>query len=421
MAVLATCLTTALAHPAALIGRTSISPRGLAQLPLKLVNNFQTDSPVHAYVTGLDPSGRPVILQTDGTFLYPQDGSDAASGAIKAPVALPLSVPGSTTTLTLPDFIFSARVYFVQGEIEFFALGGGINLVIPPQSTNWGFVELTNGAAGIYANISYVDFVGIVLGMSLQCPARAPQVTGGLQNDAVVRICGELKDQAVKDNRPWDKLCQDDDAGNPIRVFSPRDYAILDSSAFGDYWNAYVDQVWAHYSTTPLLINTGSDAGQVSCTVSGDLLNCAGDTRGFTKPSGNDIWGCNSGPFIVQADDTFIHARVIPVLCAAFNRGTLLLDGGNVQPALPSTSYYTISPSNHYSALVHKYEVDGKGYAFAYDDVNPSGGGDASGTVSCADPSDLIIYVGGPAPGLGAPASNSTEVKSRGRRSRVLS
>lgn len=31
-----------------------------------------------------------------------------------------------------------------------------------------------------------------------------------------------------------------------------------------------------------------------------------------------------------------------------------------------------ISLTNHLSRMVYKYEVDGKGYAFSYDDVNPS-------------------------------------------------
>jgi hypothetical protein len=83
-------------------------------------------------------------------------------------------------------------------------------------------------------------------------------------------------------------------------------------------------------------------------------------------------------------------------LCAAFNRGTLLLAGGDVQPSLGADSHYTTAPSNYYSAIVHKYELDGKGYAFAYDDVNPSGDDEnASGTVSSANPSILSVTVGG--------------------------
>jgi len=44
---------------------------------------------------------------------------------------------------------------------------------------------------------------------------------------------------------------------------------------------------------------------------------------------------------------------------------------------------------------VHKYEVDGTGYAFAYDDVN-AGTENASGSVSSNQVKLLTFTVGGP-------------------------
>ena len=79
-------------------------------------------------------------------------------------------------------------------------------------------------------------------------------------------------------------------------------------------------------------------------------------------------------------------------------RSTLLLDGGDVQPSLSSDSYYTADPTNHYSRLVHDNEVDGRGYAFPYDDVNPDGHGDSSGLVHSGAPKTLTVYVGAPPP-----------------------
>ena len=112
------------------------------------------------------------------------------------------------------------------------------------------------------------------------------------------------------------------------------------------------------------------------------------------KPTAYDIFGCSTGPFEIQAIDNDVHRAVVPRLCAAFNRSTFLTNGGNVQPSLPSSSYYGTSPTNHFSRIVHQYEVDGKGYAFSYDDVNPSGE-DQSGIVSISDPLVLAIRVGG--------------------------
>jgi hypothetical protein len=45
---------------------------------------------------------------------------------------------------------------------------------------------------------------------------------------------------------------------------------------------------------------------------------------------------------------------------------------------------------------VHQYEADGKGYAFAYDDVTPDGVLNASGLLSDPNPTVLTITVGGP-------------------------
>lgn len=135
----------------------------------------------------------------------------------------------------------------------------------------------------------------------------------------------------------------------------------------------------------------------MTCRVSAsDSLACdGGDNRGYTRPTSADIYGCNSGPFAIDYTvDNDIHKAVVARLCAAFNRGTLLLDGGNYQPSLGSDSYYTTSPNNHYSRIVHEHEDGGLGYAFSYDDVNPAGE-NAAGTVSGADPTLMRITVGG--------------------------
>ena len=133
----------------------------------------------------------------------------------------------------------------------------------------------------------------------------------------------------------------------------------------------------------------------VNCTVQGgNNLFCEGDNRSYAKPSAADIFGCNSGPFAIMETDNAVHKAVVPRLCAAFNRGTFLDNGGNVQPKLPATSYYQADPNNQYSRIIHKYEPDGQGYAFSYDDVNPDGENQA-GLVAGPDPRLLHIVLGG--------------------------
>jgi len=144
-----------------------------SKLPLNLVNNYPGDS-INAYVTGLDSNGRLVMLRPGGTFFYPKcDASTGVPQNVTANVAIPLGSRGSTTTVTLPGYISSARVWFARGKLHFFTVcsangnpslvePSAVNPSDPSANVNWGFVELTNTEGGLYANISYVDFVGLV-------------------------------------------------------------------------------------------------------------------------------------------------------------------------------------------------------------------------------------------------------------------
>jgi hypothetical protein len=261
---------------------------------------------------------------------------------------------------------------------------------------SWGFVEFTYIRNLLYANISYVDFVGLVLGMMLVAKDGSTQTTAGLEADAVIKICDDLIKQRKIDNHKWTSLCIADTAGKPIRVLSPGNQHDVDPEIFGSYWKTYVDRVWERYIARDLIIDTQSKAGIVKCRIVDHELKCGGHERGLPKPDDKDIWGCNSGPFAISENDSTIHTAIVPRLCAGIVRSTLLLDGGFMQPSLGQTSYYTVNPTNHYSRIVHSYEVDGRGYAFSYDDVNPDNGEEASGVVSSDNVHLLTIHAGGP-------------------------
>ncbi|KAI4859891.1 glycoside hydrolase family 64 protein [Hypoxylon rubiginosum] len=376
-------------------------------LKISLVNNFGGGQ-LNVYVSGLDTNGAVVMLSDDGSWYYPNPAGSAAPVAIdsNANVAHPMNAQGQTTEFTLPDYLSSGRIWVAEGNLQFFtvaAADGSAQLVEPAAANpsdpsaavNWGFVELTNTEeGGIYANISFVDFVGLVMGMTLTLGSGETQVVKGLQQDAVSAICSELKAQAAQDGQPWDKLCVTDASGNPLRILAPNLYLSIDPTSMSDYYDSYIDQVWEKYASEDLTINTQAAAGSVACRVSDNKLTCAGDNRAYPKPTIIDIWGCNSGPFGIQGADNDVHRAVVPRLCAAFYRTTLLMGGGDVQPSLASDSYYTSSPTSHYARIVHKYELDGKGYAFSYDDVNPDGQNEA-GVVSGANPTTLELTVGG--------------------------
>jgi hypothetical protein len=384
---------------------TVASTNANAQLGLAFENNYGAAS-VNVYITGQDTSGDVVFVLSDGQFFFPPSTTSTTPVQITEDVAIPLGGAGTTTSLTLPDFLSSGRVWVAAGDLEFFVVdAGGVTGLVEPSSTNpsdpsaainWGFVELTNNAAGIFADISYVDFVGMPLGISLES-TDGTQKAEGVGANAVSQLCSSLEAQAAVDGAPWGELCVTDSAGTLIRVMAPSDFISLEGTAFEDYWTTYVTDVWDFYTTNTLTIDTQTSSGNVSCTVVSGSLTCAGDNRGYAQPVAADIFGCNSGPFQIESTDNAIHQAVVPRLCAAFDRSTLLLSGGDVQPSLPSTDYYTVTPTNYFSKFVHQGELDGLGYAFAYDDVAPTGSSGVAGLVSDGNPEVLTVIIGGPA------------------------
>jgi hypothetical protein len=375
-------------------------------MELSFINKL-AGSNVRAYVTGRDSNNALVMLFPNGTWYYPPATTATTPQPITADVAIPVGLAGSTVKIALPGYISAGRIWFADGALTFFTVnaGGSVALVEPSAvnpsdpsaAVNWGFVELTYIDSGIYCNISYVDFVGLPLGQTLTACDGTVLSALGVHATAVHEICADLAEQTCEDGYPWADLCAIDANSKALRVLAPYDYMSLYPNAFADYWTSYVNDVWTHYSSTPLTIDTQTSAGLINCTVSGSSLYCAGDNRPYAKPTAADIFGCNSGTFSILPGDNNIHYAVVPRLCAAFHRSTFLLPGGNVQPMSDTSGYYVKSgrAANWYSKFVHDYEVDGKGYAFGYDDVTPSGGKDMAGLLSVRQPQSLEVVIGG--------------------------
>lgn len=396
-------------------------------LKFAIHNNLpSTQHGLMAYVTGRDMTGAVVMLNSAGQWYYPNAGGSAIPVAVpeSANIGISLtSTTGKSTEFTIPDFIESGRVYVSDGPLSFLVVTsdlGGTTLVEPSAANpadasanvNWGFVELTNlKDAGIFANISFVDFVGLVMGMKLHLggtgdASKSTQQVEGLSGNAVQAICDAMHAQAAKDGQPWGDMCVTDaSTGKALRVMAPNMYAASHPSAMRDYYTSYVDDVWARYASEDLVIDTQSAAGKVSCRVkpaqtnaAKQVLSCDGDNREYVKPVASDIWGCNTGPFAIISSDNAVHKAVVPRLCAAFTRSELLIKDAGAPLTTPcdalSKRYYESQPTNHYSRIVHEHQVDGKGYAFSYDDVNPDGQ-NAAGVVAGQAPELLEIFVGG--------------------------
>ncbi|KAI7104542.1 glucanase b [Hortaea werneckii] len=373
------------------------------------LRNDTNSSTVYGYITGLalDSGNRVFLLQADGkTPYYPTNPSSTGS-KLEKNCSIPLGSPGNTVTCTIPR-LAGGRIWFSVGTPLTFLLNPGPALVEPSifnpadpnHYTNFGFAEFTYNAAQVFANISYVDFVGLPISLDLTDTANNVQRVAGMTNYGPQTIANGLIAQTRRDGRRWSSLIVNDKAGNLLRILSPNSGITLNPDWFQTYWTDYVNQVYSRYSSNALTVNTQAVWRDVPGTVPANACSTftfatAGQPNPqptFPKPSAKDIFSCNSGPFATGSNpETNV---IIPRLSAAFNRSTLLLSDVTPNGTNP-TQYYQNPTTNHYARIVHAANLDGKGYTFPYDDVTPDGGVGQEGAVFSFEPKSLLVAVGG--------------------------
>lgn len=265
----------------------------------------------------------------------------------------------------------------------------------PNYHIYWDFCEFTFNSSQLYVNLSYVDFVSLPIGLQLENTSGTVTTAEGLPSTGLDTVCAGLKSQTAIDGAGWSDLIVTTSSGANLRALSPNSGITMNSALFSTYFDSFVQSVWSTFSNgTDLTIDTQASWGSVEGTVVDDVLNFGSSVGSFTAPSSADIFSCSSGPFATStAQMGAIGAR----LAAAFNRSTLLMTNGTIQPSEDLVAgYYTNPITNHYARLMHATYTDGKGYAFPYDDVAPDGGADQSGSLYDPNPQLLTVTVGGP-------------------------
>lgn len=395
-------------------------------------NNVTSGKDLFVYVAGsVDSSGSQSMLQTNGHWAVLNAG-----GAV-APVQVTLDVgfvveAGSTTTFALPGrYVNSTRLYAFEGQQmswEMVSTGSGITTVVQPvintpgtvpYDNRWGFIELTSNEYEFFVNPSFVDFVSLAIGIAVTDSSGSYHAVPGLMQtipgspppdpgsnattcaNVVEQICAGLTAQGLRDGNAWGDLCVFSGA-SILRVLSPQ-AAIQQQIPFviDSYYSPYIASAWLHYTQRPLYIDTQKPGlgaindSIVSCQVdpARDALICTNTTTAMPRPQTADVWGCNSGAFAANdtADDTF--QAIVPRVCAALTRSTLLAAGGDRQPGPAVSTFYQADITNHYARIVHAHEAVG-GYAFAYDDVAVEGE-DQDGAIQVSSAKTLDVYVGG--------------------------
>jgi hypothetical protein len=369
-----------------------------------LESTVSGNTSLNVYFTGLDENGELVFLQRDGAWFHPDRNLHSDSHVpVPTHVAIPLT-DRNDANISFREYLLSGRIWFAVGTLNFSTVldpHGVVTLVEPSigltndagQGDTWDFIEFSYGKNGLFINLSFVDFVGLAIKVSLWSTDNSAQEVGGLSDGAIFQICDQLQAESLYSGQPWSELCINDSRGRVVQVQSPQQYSTRDPDAFRSYYDDYVNAAWRTYSKQPLIVDTQSSIGNISCRIIADALTCVGDNRPYHKPTTADVFSC-SGPFQTGPDDNNVHLAVTARLCAAFQRSTLLLPDGQVQPFRHSDLYYTEAPTNYYSKWVHHYLADGRGYTFPYDDVSPTRGDDASGLMSSESPLLLKITVG---------------------------
>ncbi|KAG8530665.1 uncharacterized protein KY384_004020 [Bacidia gigantensis] len=402
-----------------------IMPVTPATLSFKLMNQWADKTKqVYAFITGYDASHNNdlCLLTSDGvTAYYPPPSASYNHTIIASPdLAIPLGGVGVAKTVTIPK-LFSARIYFSIGNKLTFYLNkksdtdNGAALVEPsvtnptadpstPGNYNipWGFCELTYNDTELFCNISYVDFIGLPIALDLTTVSGPSQHVKGIKSNGLDTIASALKSQATSEHQPWNELVIPDSSGKTLRILSANEARDLKPTLnlFSGYFEPYVQSVFQRFTPSyPLCIDTqNATYGLVSGTVdpvSGNMIfnvpSLPGGTWSFAPPTTANIFNCSNGPFDPHNDE---KGNLSARLAAAFNRTTML--DSNSQPDGPGQEgYYAKNPTNHYSRVLHEANLDGLGYAFPYDDVQPTNGRFLAGKVEAADPLEFVVTVGG--------------------------
>ncbi len=362
------------------------------------IENSTTVGAVFALIYGYDPSKENALafLMADGRTLYYPPSPSKPVTPIEAALSIPVTRSAPARVL-LPK-LASGRILLSIGTEMRVSLNPGPNVVQPSVNnptdpnihTRWSFFEFTHDDAQLYANLSFVDFVSVPIGLHLHTD-QGLQTVSGLGTRGLAAIAAALRQQASRDGADWDRLVMTAEGGRILRVLSPNQASTPGNDLFAGYLDGYVDSVWDRYRGTDLTIETQGVWGDVTGRVgTDDLLRFPG-VGAYRRPSTYAIFNCSVPPFTTGNDELGnLSAR----LAAAFNRTTLHLNASQPLGERIGT-FYDNPRTNHYARIVHAETADGLGYSFPYDDVhNPSF--DVQGKVASTTPTLLTVRVSDP-------------------------
>ena len=357
----------AVAISAAIAVIPNASAAGPDLLPLTVTNNSGRPEQVHLYVLGTS-GGRLGSVDEAGTFT-PWTGG--ANPPVPAPdVAIPGPAGGASKTLRIPKGL-SGRMYMSFGDkLDFRLTPDGLVQPAPwaAGDANAGLLfdwsEFTYNDSGVFLNSSQVDMFAVPHTVSVTGSTGRTASTGTLKPGGRQAIIDGLRGDAA-----FGGLVQSRNDGTVLRVLSPGKGAGAGTFPAG-FLDRFIDSAWAAFENADLTVRPfaeqpdtvfrGRTAGDVMTFTDGGGRPVAS----ITKPSTANVWGCDGN---LAAPNDQVVGPIARSLCAALQRGTLGTQP--VEPATDPATFYRSDPVNLYNKLIHDNMVDGKAYAFAFDDV----------------------------------------------------
>lgn len=392
---------------------TALNTRDTNTTPLavEFINNTPNND-IHVYIfTNYENNGFALITSAT-TYFCPAElpWNTKMMTPAQANNGILLGGQESITRLdSIPLILNSSRIFVSEGPMN---LTQDVASLFQPDfnwnsaeyNSSWGFVEANLGGTCMYVNPTFVDFAGLPLDFDLEAHGDVFEYTGLGSIEGYDEVCQQFAAEQAKDSQLWSNLCLKDANGTNLRIVSPEH-----STDFAKFWDDYVDRVWDYYSTRSLTFRLNNDAVECRTDVSRQVMTCNGTIAEFAKPGTSETWGC-VGPTTFRHLDPRLNS-IGPAFCAAFHRGTLLIEGGDMQPSLRSDRYYPADQThNKYARILHERQFNHTGYAFPYDDVTAAWDDDASGLQVGENSTCLRIYVGGRYPGKSFSPSNATDV-----------
>jgi hypothetical protein len=375
-------------------------------LPFAIVNNSTfTDANVYVAVVGIVNGNHSWIdcrtstvhtmSTADNTITGPVYGGDMGPGgnAKYANCFARLSeIPGKTINV---GAIGGCRIlisFNSQLYLYFFGNNGGYaapnlsNGNDPNTGIRFEMIELTNGSNGLWANTTRVDSYQYPMGLEVWGNSSFYKKVGEIKTHS--QIISQWQAQAPAEFQ----ACLNTTLG--IIKFPSKNPQFQAGGSSGNYFQSYIDAIWAKYSGGDLVFNAG-DAGIWRGRVSGSAFNFTRSSDGAAatitrKPTTQEAME-GSGAFASGGQwDLVVQAQ----MCAAINRHALDLNIGTgvTQDWSNAAQYYTQSPFNWYCKFWHQPDISFNSltYAFCYDDVF-----DKSSTINAPSPTRATITIGG--------------------------